>query len=164
MLVKIIWQTGAVSEHKIARRVRSYADYGELDHLRRRITELNAEGLMDKQIASLLNAEGVVSARRRPFTYENVWLLRQRWGLTAAKLNPVGANPPRWPDGSYSVQGAASALGVTAQTIFDYLSRGLLSGRQLTKGQPWQIDLSAPQIAALQARLLHTKRSRRTAP
>ncbi len=30
---------------------------------------------MDKQVAAALNEEGVVSARRRPFTYENVWLL-----------------------------------------------------------------------------------------
>ena len=162
--IKIIWQTGAVSEHKMARRVQSYNDYADYDLLRRRIMELNANGLMDKQIAAVLNAEGVASARPRPFTYENIWLLRRRWGLSAVKLNPVGANPARWPDGSYSVQGAASALGVTPQTIFDYLARGLLSGRQLTKGQPWQIDLSVAQIASLRERLQHTKRSRRTAP
>jgi hypothetical protein len=164
VLIKIIWQTGALSEHKIARHVHSYADYVDHDLLRRRITELNADGLMDKQIAAVLNAEGVLSARRRLFTYANIWLLRQRWGLPAVKFNPVGANPARWPDGSYSVQGAASALGVTPQTIFDYLARGLLRGRQLTKGQPWQIDLIAAQIASLQERLQHIKRSRRTAP
>jgi hypothetical protein len=39
-----------------------------------------------------------------------------------------------------------------------------LSGRQLTKGQPWQIDLTAAQIASLQERLQHTRRSRRMAP
>lgn len=162
--IKIIWQTGAISEHKIARHVRSYTDYAEYDLLRRRITELNANGLMDKQIAAVLNNEGIVSARRCPFTYENIWMLRKRWGLSAVKLNPVGANPARWPDGSYSVKGAASALGVTPQTIFDYLARGILSGRQITKGQPWQIDLSVAQIADLRERLRHTNRSRRTAP
>ena len=46
-----------------------------------------------------------------------------------------------WPDGSYSVQGAAEVLGIIPQTVFDYLGRGLLHGRQLTKGQPWQIDV-----------------------
>lgn len=162
--IKIIWQTGAISEHKIARHVRSYNDYADYDLLRRRITELNANGLMDKQIAAVLNKEGIASARRCSFTYANIWVLRKRWGLHAVKLNPVGANPARWPDGSYSVQGAASALGVTPQTIFDYLARGILSGRQITKGQPWQIDLSVAQIADLRERLRHTNRSRRTAP
>ena len=162
--VKIVWQTGALSEHRLWRRVHSYNDdYADLEGLRRRITQLNAQGLMDKQIASILNEEGVVSARRRPFTYENVWLLRQRWGLRAIKLNPTGANPPRWPDGSYSVQGAAAAIGVTTQVIFDYLANGLLTGRQITKGQPWQIDLTTEQLCYLQQRLLRTRRSRRKA-
>ena len=41
---------------------------------------------MDKRVAAVLNEEGVVSARQRPFTYENVWVLRKRWGLPAVKL------------------------------------------------------------------------------
>ena len=162
--VKIIWQTGAVSEHRMLRRVHSYNDdYADLDYLRDRIIQLNAEGLMDKQVAAVLNEEGVVSARQRPFTYENVWVLRKRWGLPAVKLNPIGANPPQWPDGSYSVQGAAAALGVTTQVIFDYLTKGLLTGRQIAKGQPWQIDLTTEQIDRLRQRLLRTKRSRKVA-
>jgi hypothetical protein len=103
--------------------VHSYgSDYHDLDQLRERITELNARGLMDRQVADVLNAEGVLSARSGLFTYENIWLLRKRWGLKAVKLNPTGANPPRWADGSYSVQGAATAIGVTPQVIFDYTS------------------------------------------
>jgi hypothetical protein len=35
-----------------------------------------------------------------------------------------------------------AASGIMTQTVFDYLARGLLAGSQLTKGQPWQIDLS----------------------
>ena len=118
---------------------------------------------MDKQVAEVLNQEGVVSARRRPFTSENVWLLRRRWGLPAVKLSPTGPNPPRWPDGAYSVQGAAAAIGVTTQAIFDYLASGLLTGRQRAKGQPWQIDLTAEQITRLQQRPLRSRRSRKVA-
>jgi hypothetical protein len=75
----------------------------------------------------------------------------------------VSANPPCWPDGTYSVQGAALALGITPQTVSDYLARGLLSGRQLAKGQPWQIDLCEEQIIQLRQRLRHTRRSRKEA-
>src|SRR5438105_3021755 len=96
---------------------------------------------MDKQIAAILKEEGVVSARRRPFTYENVWVLRQRWDLPAAKLNPTGPNPPRWPDGSYSVQGAAAAIGVTPQVIFDYLAKGSLPAGNLRKASPGKSTL-----------------------
>ena len=79
------------------------------------------------------------------------------------KINGVSANPPRWADGSYSVQGAAAALGITPQTVFDYLSRGLLIGRQLAKGQPWQIDVVDEQLERRRARVRHTSRSMKEA-
>jgi transposase len=75
----------------------------------------------------------------------------------------VDANPARWPDGSYSVQGAAAALGVALQTVFKWLRRGRLAGRQLTKGQPWQIMLPDEQIAPLAAQVRRTGRSTKEA-
>jgi hypothetical protein len=157
--LKILWQTGAASEHRLQRRVHTYRDYIDLERLRRRVSALNGAGRMDKEIAETLNREGFIAARGCAFRGENVWLLRKRWGIATVKINGVSANPLRWLDGTYSVQGAAAALGITPQTVFDYLARGWLSGRQLTKGQPWQIELSDDQIIALRARLRHTRRS-----
>ncbi|MXN53179.1 recombinase family protein [Shinella sp. AETb1-6] len=160
---KILWQTGATSEHSVQRRVHTYGDYIDIDKLRVRVTELNAAGKMDKEIASALNAEGFLAARNCAFTGENVWLLRKRWGLPTVKINGKSSNPIQWPDGTYSVQGAAAALGITPQVIFDYLARGWLKGRQLTKGQPWQIELSDSQISALRERIARNRRSRKEA-
>jgi DNA invertase Pin-like site-specific DNA recombinase len=161
--LKIVWQTGATSEQRLQRRVRAYCDYVDLDRLRQRITALNAAGKMDKEIATVLNREGFVAARGCDFKGENVWLLRTRWGIPTVKINGVSPNPLRWPDGSFSVQGTAAALGIAPQTVFDYLDRGILMGRQLTKGQPWQIALSDDQINRLRARVRHTKRSKKEA-
>lgn len=161
--LRIVWQTGATSEHRVQRRVHTYRDYIDLDRLRERITALNGEGLMDKAIAARLNAEGFVAARGCAFAGGNVWLLRQRFGVPTVKINGVSANPLRWPDGSYSVQGAATELGVTEQTVFKYLARGDLSGRQSAKGQPWQIALMPEIIEVLRARAQRRKRSRRKA-
>lgn len=41
------------------------------------------------------------------------------WGGYTVKINGTSANPDRWPDGTYSVQGAAAALGVTRQTVWN---------------------------------------------
>jgi hypothetical protein len=161
--LKILWQTGATSEHRLQRRVHTYRDYIDLGRLRRRIADLNVAGKMDKEIAAELNREGFIAARGCRFTGENVWLLRSRWRIPTAKINGVAPNPPRWPDGSHSVQGAATALGIKPQTVFDYLAQGLLTGRQSAKGQPWQIDLPDEQIHRLRARLQHTRRSRKEA-
>jgi hypothetical protein len=147
----------------VQRRVHTYRDYIDLDRLRDRITALNPAGLMNKAVAARLNAEGFVAARGCAFAGGNVWLLRQRFGLATVKINGVSANPPRWPDGSYSIRGAAVLLGVTEQTVFKYLARGDLSGRQSAKGQPWQITLTSEMIEALHARAQRNKRSRREA-
>jgi len=84
---------------------------------------------------------------------------RKRWNIPTVKINGVDTNPLRWPDGTYSVQGAAMALGVTAQTVFKWLRKGRLAGRQLTKGQPWQITLPDEQITPLAAQVRRTSRS-----
>jgi DNA invertase Pin-like site-specific DNA recombinase len=161
--LRILWQTGATSDHSLQRRTHAYRNYIDVDRLRQRVTELNAAGKMDKEIAATLNEEGFVAARGCAFKGGNVWLLRTRWGVPTVKINGKSANPEQWPDGSFSVQGAADALGVTSQTIFDYLAHGFLEGRQLTKGQPWQIELSDQQIATLRARVSRTRRSKKEA-
>jgi hypothetical protein len=144
--------------------VHSYdGDYAERDRLRQRVTALNAAGKMDKEIAAVLNQEGLRSARGRSFTHGNVWLLRQRWKIASVKINGVGPNPSQWPDDTYSVQGAAALIGITPQTIFDYLRAGLLTGRQRAKGQPWQIDLSTPQLDDLRKRLQRIRRPKKEA-
>ena len=161
--LKIVWQTGATSEHRLQRRVHTYRDYIDVERLRRRIIELNGAGKMDSEIAATLNREDFVTARGRAFKGENIWLLRTRWKIPIVKINGISANPMRWSDGSFSIQGAAAALGITTQTVFDYLDRGALIGRQLMKGQPWQIDLSNEQINQLRARMRHTKHSKKEA-
>jgi hypothetical protein len=161
--MRITWQTGAVSEHRLRRKVQGYAHYADTAELEQRIRELNAAGMMDREIAARLNADGIGTAHGTSFAGENVHLCRKRWGIPTVKINGVDANPPRWPDGSYSVQGAAAVLGVTPQTVFKWLRKGRLSGRQLTKGQPWQINLPDDQITPLAAQVRRTSPSTRKA-
>lgn len=53
------------------RRVHTYRDYINIDWLRQRIVELNAEHQMDGEIAAILNQEGFVAARGCAFKGEN---------------------------------------------------------------------------------------------
>ena len=158
--LRIAWQTGAASEHRLQRKVRSYADCAGTDLLERRVRELNAAGRMDYEIAAILNAEGAMSARGTPFLHGTVHLLRKEWGIRTVKINGKDANPPRWPDGSYSIQGAAAAIGITAQTVFDWLRKGRLAGRHLAKGQPWQVSLTGGQISSLRQQVRRISRSK----
>ncbi len=159
--IRIVWQTGAVTEHWIQRRVQSYTQHADADLLRTRIIELNGMQKMDVEIATILNDEGFRTAHGPPFSGEMIHVLRKKWRIETVKINGTGPNPSRWPDGTYSVQGAAEILGITSQTIFDWLRKGWLTGRQLAKGMPWQIYLSPDQAAELQTRVRHTSRSKR---
>ena len=157
--MRITWQTGATSEHRLRRNVLGYAHYASTADLEQRIRELNAAGMMDREIAARLNADGISTAHGTSFAGGNVHVCRKRWNIPTVKINGVDTNPLRWPDGSYSVQGAAIALGVTAQTVFKWLRKGWLAGRQLTKGQPWQVTLPDEQITPLAAQVRRTRRS-----
>src|SRR5215468_11076804 len=161
--IRIIWQTGAVSEHKIRRNVNSYRNYADLATLEARLRDLVAAQKMDHEIAMTLNAEGLLSAHGRPFSGDEVHLLRKRWSIPTVKINGTEQNPLQWPDGTYSVQGAAAALSISTQTVFKWLQKGRLSGRQLAKGMPWQITLSSLQIAELRTQVRRTNQSKKEA-
>lgn len=156
--IRITWQTGATSEHEVQRCVRSYAICVSTPVLEWRIRELAKAGKFDREIAVILNADGIMSARGVPFQSNNVYLLRKRFGVRTAKINGVENNPRRWPDGTYSVQGTAAAIGITTQTVFKWLRQGHLPGTQLMAGQPWQIKLSAEKIKILRNRVRRINR------
>lgn len=65
-----------------------------------------------------LNAEGFLSARGRPFSSGEIHILRTQCGIPTAKIYGTSPNPPRWPGGTYSVQGAAEVLAITPQTVW----------------------------------------------
>ena len=161
--IKVNWQTGAASEHWLQRCVQGYEQHADQDRLRQCIAELNRQQKMDGEIAAILNKEALRTAHGAPFSGGMVHVLRKRWRIQSVKINGTAANPPQWPDGSYSVQGAAAAIGITPQVIFDWLRKGWLTGTQLAKGMPWQISLSPDQAAALRARVRRTNRSKREA-
>jgi DNA invertase Pin-like site-specific DNA recombinase len=161
--IRVVWQTGAVSEHKVRRTVNSYRNYADIGTLEARVRDLAAAQKIDREIATTLTAESLLSAHGRPFSSGEVHLLRKRWKIPTVKINGTEHNPPQWLDGTYSVQGAAAALSVSTQTLFKWLQKGRLSGRQLARGMPWQITLSNPQIAELRTQVRRTNRSKEEA-
>ena len=143
--------------------MQGYAQHADQDRLRQRIIELNGQQKMDGEIADILNKEAFRTAHGAAVLRRHGSPLRKRWQIATVKINGTAANPPRWPDGTYSVQGAAAAIGITPQVIFDWLRKGWLTGKQLAKGMPWQISLSPEQAIELRAKVRRTNRSKREA-
>jgi hypothetical protein len=92
----------------------SYRNYADVATLEARVRDLVVARKMDREIARALNADGLLSAHGRPFSGGEVHLLRKRSNIPTVKINRTEHNPRQWPDGTYSVQGAAEALSVSA--------------------------------------------------
>ena len=148
--IKVIWQTGAESEHWLQRCVQGYEQHADQDRLRQCITELNRQQKMDGEVAAILNKEALRTAHGAPLRRHGS-CFAEEVAIQSVKINGTAANPQQWPDGSYSVQGAAAAIGITPQVIFDWLRKGWLTGTQLAKSIAWQISLSPNQAAVLGA-------------
>jgi excisionase family DNA binding protein len=76
--------------------------------------------------------------------------------------NANAPHPPRWADGTYSIEGAAAAVGVTLGTVYKWVRQGRIKGQQLAKGMPWKLLLTQAQIASLQTYVKRVRRIKRS--
>ena len=72
-------------------------------------------------------------------------------------------NPLRWPDGSYSVRGAAAVLQISPVTVFIWLRKGRFRAEQMAEGMPWKIWLTEQEISAVKAGVRHVSPSKKEA-
>jgi hypothetical protein len=97
-----------------------------------RLRALAAEGRHDEEIAEILNAEGMRTGRGLPWT---TWAVR--WTRKKERICRVAPDrprrellPDRYPDGRYSVAGAAMRFGVTLATVRGWIARELVKGER----------------------------------
>jgi hypothetical protein len=135
-----------------------------LEQLQARGRTLNAEGKPDDEIAATLAKEGYRTTKGGEITKLSLCHMRKIWRIRANRQYQDGRNPQRWEDGTYSVQGAAAAIGVKESTIHRWLRGGLLDAKQSGKGGAWKIRLTEEQISCLReyARQPQAKRQRKT--
>jgi hypothetical protein len=154
--LQINWQTGAVTEHWVRRRVLSYAQHADLEAVEQQLRSLHAAGHVDGEIAAVLNSAGFRTAHGRRFNGRAVWYLRKSWGLppvaTTASVEPIGS------EHLVSAEDAAALIGVWPTTIYKWLRLGRLRGVQVRSGLPWKVVLSPESVATLQT---HVARARR---
>ena len=155
--IKIIWQTGAVSEHWLQRHVQSYAQYADQDRLRQRIAELNGLQKIDNEVAEILNKEAFRTAHGPALLWQDDSSLTGKMAHTD-RQDQRYIEPPAMVRWQLLGRSAAAIIGITPQTIFDWLRKGWLTGKQLAKGMPWQISLSPERVVELKARIRRTTR------
>src|SRR6266498_5361584 len=130
-LVKVAWQSGTVTEIEVPR-PRPGNGYQIPPAALERVRVLAASGQPDEQIAEILNAEGMRTARGRSW---DTWAVRrtrkkERICRVAPDRPRRAPLPARYPDGRYSVPGAAKRFGVKWKTVRAWSKRGLVNAER----------------------------------
>jgi DNA invertase Pin-like site-specific DNA recombinase len=152
--IKVAWQSGVVSEIEVPRPDRR-------DVLRtprtavERMRALAEDGRHDEEIAEVLNAEGMRTGRGRRW---NTWAVR--WTRKRERIGRVAPDrprrellPDRYPDGRYSVAGAAKRFGVRLDMVRAWIKRGLVKGERNDfheHRQVWWLDIAEDTAARLE--------------
>jgi DNA invertase Pin-like site-specific DNA recombinase len=137
-LIHIRWQTGSTTTLEVKRPKPGGPPAPPV--LIERVREL-AQQQPDDQIAIILNAERVPTARGAAWTTERVRNFRNKHKLPTACPYVTSAPGPRG-DGLIKASAAAERLGVTFSMIADWFRRGLLIGHQRQPKTPLWIRLT----------------------
>ena len=132
--IRIIWQTGAASEHWVQRRVQGYAQHADQDRLRERIAELNRLKKLDAEIAAILNREEFLTAHGPPFSGKMIHLLQNQPRFQPSRSTVAQQTRRNGPTEATRCQRTAAMIGITPQTIFDWLPKGSVTGQSTPQG------------------------------
>jgi DNA invertase Pin-like site-specific DNA recombinase len=152
--VKVAWQSGTVTELEVPRPHRRQL-FRTPSAAVERLRTLAAAGRHDAEIAELLNADGMRTGRDLPW---NTWAVR--WTRKKERICRVAPDrprrpllPDRYPDGRYSVAGAAKRFGVNLALVRAWIARGLVQGERhdfQAHRRVWWLDIPEDTAARLE--------------
>ena len=104
-----------------------------------RIQHWASQGLMDREIAERLNADGLRGRLEQPFTLRAIHEIRRRARIHRASIE----------SGVYNMRQAATKLGVSTVTLRQWMRQGLVQGEVIVPGQQWRIRLTEEEVSRL---------------
>lgn len=152
--IKVAWQSGTVTEIEVPRPHRRDL-FRTPPPAVERMRALAAAGRHDEEIAESLNADGMRTGRGLAW---NTWAVR--WTRKTERICRVAPDRPRrellpdqFPDGRYSVAGAAKRFGVTMDVIRAWVRRGLVPGERTdfqAHRRVWWLEIPEDTAARLE--------------
>jgi len=141
--VQVHWKGGQVDALQLPRARRGDPVATTDDKVVALIRTLVADGLDDTQIARVAARQGLHTATGLSFTKRRVQTIRSQYGI------PRGITKDDTDGPLFTAEQAARQLGISSQTVHQWLSTGLLTGRQAAPGAPWRIVLDEQTRARL---------------
>lgn len=126
-LISVEWKSGTVDELRTPRPKRTEWRAPSPQAVAR-VRELAADSRHDQDIATQLNAEGIVTGTGRQWTVDAVKWARRKHGIarTAPDLPRMKHLPARRADGRYSIRGVMARFQVSSNIVHGWIRRGLL--------------------------------------
>ncbi len=126
--IRVQWKSGFVSELEAARPGPGESRKNAADVVQR-IRKLAGSGRRDDEIAEQLNTESLTTGAGLNWNEDRVRTARRRAGIERVapdrlRMPPL---PHRDADGHYSVPCAAARFGVSRNTVYGWIKRGLVS-------------------------------------
>jgi hypothetical protein len=149
--VECHWAGGTRTRTDLRRPVARLAQLSNYEALLGRVADLHRSGRTRRAIADTLNAEGWHPAKRRPtFTPAMVGSLLGRQGL-ASRQRLARAERADRHAGELTIPELVLRLDMPEPTVFSWLRRGILRGRQTTVSghRIWLIEADDAEIARL---------------
>jgi DNA invertase Pin-like site-specific DNA recombinase len=147
--VRLTWVGGQTTEHEVARPVLRYEQAIGFDRFLGRIQELRTQGLMFKEVAERLNAEGYRPLKQADhFTAAIVWrILRKRVPSPQPLAEKWRAELQK---DEWFMTDLAGKLGVPKKTLYAWLRRGWVRYRTLAGPRaPWVCWADADELRRL---------------
>jgi DNA invertase Pin-like site-specific DNA recombinase len=154
------WQTGATSGTEILRRKRVDEIWRTSDIVIERVRSLVATHT-DRQIATLLNQDGLTTGVGLAFNRVRVRRVRLKYGISTGCPEMPGIFPDgKRGDGRYSSQAAAELLNVSIATIGNWCQAGKLDSVQAVPHGPRWIKLTPEIITQLRKPFNQSRKNR----
>ena len=160
------WAGGARTRTELRRPVARLAQLSDYEALLCRVAGLHRAGHTRKIIADTLNAEGWRPAKRRTtFTPEMIGDLLHKQGLLSRRGSTLTEQVERRA-GELTILELAWRLGMPQPTLFSWLRRGMLRGRQaMICGHPiWLIRADDAELERLKGLRERSSRARHSLP
>jgi DNA invertase Pin-like site-specific DNA recombinase len=148
----IEWVGGHRTETSVVRPVARVDQLSYHEKLVERIRELRQQGLTSQALADRLNKEAWRPPKRRPtFNAEMVRTIASRHGLTRPLARKTAARRALRRN-EWLLPALAAKLSMPTVTLYSWLRRGWIHGRQLDKPRgPWVLRADAQDLAKLHA-------------
>lgn len=131
IILHIRWQGGACEDMDIDSPPKMYDKLRYSPEIVSKIRSL-AKSLVDRQIVEILNNQGILSAKGKPFTVSMIKWIRYKHSIPLPALKNSD---------ELTIKELTEKLGVTNHVVYYWIEQGYVKARKINEGSPYWIKM-----------------------